>query len=202
MDINLLLNAYCQGVFPMAEQSGHIYWYDPDPRAILPLDRFYLPRRLARTVRQGVFDIRADTAFRRVMKLCAAPGPGRESSWINDELIDAYTQLYRAGFAHSVETWQGDSLVGGLYGVSVGGLFAGESMFSHKRDASKVALVHLVERLRRGGFVLLDTQFTTPHLAQFGVIEISRIEYKRRLKAALQVPAQFNLASNLHSRKP
>jgi len=192
MDIALLLNAYTQGLFPMAEENGDIYWYGPDPRAILPLDRFHVPRRLARAARQGRFEIRADTAFRRVMELCAAPAPGRATTWINDELIDAYTQLHQAGFAHSVEAWQDNKLVGGLYGVSVGGLFAGESMFSRKRDASKVALVHLVDRLRQGGFVLLDTQFVTPHLAQFGVTEIPRREYKRRLKAALQVPAQFN----------
>ena len=188
---DLLLSAYCQGVFPMADVDGTIYWYDPDPRAILPLDQFHVPRRLARTVRQKVFEIRVDTAFQRVMEACAAPAPGRETSWINDELIAVYTQLHRAGFAHSVEAWQKGKLAGGLYGITIQGLFAGESMFSRERDASKVALVHLVERLRRGGFVLLDTQFYTPHLARFGVVEIRRAEYKRRLREALKVSASF-----------
>jgi leucyl/phenylalanyl-tRNA--protein transferase len=188
----LLLSAYCQGVFPMADEDGTIYWYDPDPRAIIPIDGFVVPRRLGRTVRNGGFEIRVDTCFRRVMEECAAPGPKRETTWISADLIESYVALHELGFAHSVETWRDGVLVGGLYGVAVRGLFAGESMFSRERDASKVALVHLVDRLRRGGFVLLDTQFVVGgHMLQFGTIEIPREEYKRRLKEALQVNATF-----------
>ncbi|MFQ5436219.1 MAG: leucyl/phenylalanyl-tRNA--protein transferase, partial [Anaerolineae bacterium] len=157
----LLLSAYAQGIFPMAHEDGRILWYDPDPRAILPLTGFHAPRRLLRTVRQDVFEVRVDSAFTAVMRACAAPAPNREETWINEELIAAYTQLHRLGFAHSVEAWQGGKLVGGLYGVTLRGLFAGESMFSWKTDASKVALVHLVWRLREGGFQLLDVQFMT-----------------------------------------
>ena len=186
-----LLNAYCRGIFPMAHPDGEIYWYDPDPRAIIPLDGLHIPRRLARTVRQAVFDIRMDTAFRTVMERCAEPVPGREDTWINEALIDLYTQLHMAGFAHSVETWQDGELVGGLYGVSIQGLFAGESMFSRQRDASKVALVHLVAHMKRKGFTLLDTQFNTPHLRRLGAIEIPRLEYHAKLQAALQVSARF-----------
>jgi len=186
----LLLFAYSQGVFPMAQEDG-IYWYDPDPRTILPLGSFHVPRRLGRTVRSGRFEVRVDTAFRAVMAACAEPAPDRESTWISPELIDVYTQLHQLGFAHSVESWRDGQMVGGLYGVAIRGLFAGESMFSHDTDASKVALVHLVERLRRGGFVLLDTQFTTSHLARFGAVEIPRQEYKQRLAHALKVTASF-----------
>jgi leucyl/phenylalanyl-tRNA--protein transferase len=189
---NLLLAAYCQGIFPMADVDGSIGWYEPNPRAILPLDTFRIPRRLARTVRQGRFEVRVDQAFQEVIAACADPAPGRESTWISPDIIDAYAELHRLGFAHSVETWQDGQLVGGLYGVAIRGLFAGESMFSRARDASKVALVHLVERLQRGGFVLLDTQYiVNDHFRQFGVIEIPRHEYKRRLQAALEVPAHF-----------
>lgn len=188
----LLINAYCQGIFPMADDDGSIYWYDPDPRAIIPLDTFHVPRRLARTVRNAGFEIRVDTSFQQVMELCAEPSEDRESTWISDDLVASYVALHELGFAHSVETWLDDKLVGGLYGVSVKGLFAGESMFSRVRDSSKVALVHLVERLRKGGFVLLDTQFVVGgHMMQFGTIEIPREEYKRRLAVALQIPAQF-----------
>jgi leucyl/phenylalanyl-tRNA--protein transferase len=186
----LLINAYAQGIFPMAHR-GRIYWYDPDPRTILPLDGFHVPRRLQRVIRQNRFEIRLDSDFRGVMQACALPAPGRPTTWINDELIDLYVALHRAGFAHSVETWQNGQMVGGLYGVTLRGLFAGESMFSRVRDASKVALVHLVERLRAGGFVLLDTQFTTPHLLRFGAIEIPRAEYHRRLADALRIQADF-----------
>ena len=192
LDPELLLAAYCQGIFPMAHDDGQIYWYDPDPRAIIPLDTFHVAHRLARTLRHGGFEIRVDSAFRAVMEACAAPGPGRETTWIAPEMIDAYTALHELGFAHSVEAWRDGKLVGGLYGVAVRGLFAGESMFSHERDASKVALAYLVERLRRGGFVLLDTQFVVGgHMLQFGTIEISRSEYKARLVRALQVAAVF-----------
>ncbi len=188
----LLILGYCQGLFPMAEKDGSIGWYDPHPRAILPLDTFHVPRRLGRRVRSGYFEIRIDHDFRAVMEACAAPAPGREETWISTEMIDVYTELHRLGFAHSVETWRNGQLVGGLYGVSIRGLFAGESMFSWETDASKVALVHLVERLRQGGFQLLDSQYiVNDHMRQFGVLEISRTEYKRRLTRALEVQAVF-----------
>ena len=187
----LLLNAYSQGIFPMADEDGTIYWYDPDPRAIIPLDTFHIPRSLARTIRRGNFEVRVDTAFRAVMEACAEPTPGREITWINAEIIEAYCELHALGFAHSVETWIEGELAGGLYGVALGGLFAGESMFSWVTDSSKVALVYLVERLRRGGFCLLDTQFMTDHLRRFDAIEISRQEYRARLAHALTVRARF-----------
>lgn len=186
-----LLLAYTRGIFPMAGEDGELVWYDPHPRAILPLDAFHVPRRLARTVRSGRFELRVNHDFQAVMAACAAPGPGREGTWISDELVQVYSELHAAGFAHSVESWRAGRLVGGLYGVAIRGLFAGESMFSHETDASKVALVHLVERLRRGGFVLLDTQFLTTHLARFGARLIPRSDYRRRLAAALQVEATF-----------
>ena len=188
---DLLLNAYCQGVFPMAHGDGRIYWHDPDPRAILPLDGFHVPRSLAKVVRKGLFEVRVNTDFAAVIRACAEPGEGREDTWISPEIIAAYTTLHRLGFAHSVECWRDGRLVGGLYGVTVRGLYAGESMFSRERDASKVALVHLVERLRRGGFQLLDTQFMTDHLRRFGAVEISRRAYKLRLREALGVTALF-----------
>lgn len=169
----------------MAHEDGQIYWYDPDPRAIIPLDGFHLSRRLARLVRAGRFTVRLNTAFTAVIHACATPAPERESTWISPEIINAYTELHHLGFAHSVECWQEDKLVGGLYGVAVRGLFAGESMFSHVADSSKVALVCLVERLRTGGFQLLDTQFRTPHLQQFGAIEIPAAQYKQQLAQAL-----------------
>jgi leucyl/phenylalanyl-tRNA---protein transferase len=193
MDLSpqLLLSAYCQGIFPMAHEDGEIYWHDPNPRAILPLNEFHLTRSLARTVRKRPFTIRANTNFAGVIRACAAPAPGRGQTWISAEIIRAYTQLHQLGFAHSVEAWQNGRLVGGLYGVAIGGLFAGESMFHHERDASKVALVHLVRALRRGGFRLLDVQYMTDHLAQFGAIEIPRAVYKARLRQALQVQGEF-----------
>lgn len=191
MTPHLLLNAYSQGIFPMADRDGTIYWYDPDPRAILPLDTFHVPRSLARTIRRGNFEIRVDTAFRTVMEACAEPAPDREVTWINSEFIDAYCELHQLGFAHSVETWMEGQLAGGLYGVSLGGLFAGESMFSRVTDSSKIALVYLVERLRTQGFCLLDTQFMTEHLKRFGAIEIPRREYKARLSQALKVWVTF-----------
>lgn len=188
---HLLLNAYSQGLFPMADEDGSIYWYDPDPRAIIPLDAFHVPRSLARRLRRGGFQIRYDTAFHQVMIACATPAPGRERSWISPEFIKAYTELHELGFAHSVETWIEEKLAGGLYGVGLGGLFAGESMFSLVPEASKIALVHLVEHLRRRGFVLLDTQFMTEHLRRFGAIEISRQDYQERLAQALKVWTRF-----------
>jgi len=187
----MLLSAYCQGVFPMAHEDGRIYWYDPDPRAIIPLDRFHVSRSLERTIRQHSFEIRLNTAFTAVIKACAAPAQGREETWINDDIIQAYTRLHRLGFAHSVEAWQGSELVGGLYGVAIGGFFAGESMFSTVTDSSKVALVYLVEHLRRRRFRLLDTQFMTEHLRRFGAEEISAAEYRQRLGQALLTSATF-----------
>lgn len=187
----MLLSAYCQGVFPMAHEDGRIYWYDPDPRAIIPLDRFHVSRSLERTIRQHSFEIRLNTAFTAVIKACAASAPGREETWINDDIIQAYTRLHRLGFAHSVEAWQGSELVGGLYGVAIGGFFAGESMFSTVTDSSKVALVYLVEHLRRRRFRLLDTQFMTEHLRRFGAEEISAAEYRQRLGQALLTSATF-----------
>lgn len=187
----ILILAYSQGIFPMANEAGEIAWYDPDPRAIIPLDTFHVPRRLARTIRSGRFEVRIDHAFREVVQACAAPSPGRDGTWISDEFVSAYTGLHQLGFAHSVETWRDGQLVGGLYGVALRGLFAGESMFSSERDASKVALVHLVNRLRAGGFTLLDTQFLTEHLERFGATTIARAEYRRRLAQALQVAARW-----------
>jgi leucyl/phenylalanyl-tRNA---protein transferase len=187
----LLLSAYSQGVFPM-DDEGTIYWYDPDPRAVIPLDeRFHVPQSLARTLRKSRFEIRVDSAFAATMRACARSAPGRETTWISEEFVAVYEQLHQLGHAHSVETWLDGAMVGGLYGVAIGGLFAGESMWSRERDASKVALVALVERLRAGGFVLLDTQFITPHLARFGAHEISRAEYRRRLARALRAEAAF-----------
>jgi len=184
---DLLLRAYAIGVFPMAESrlDSDVYWIDPDRRGVMPLDAFHVPRRLRRTVRRGTFTVRCDTAFKDVIRLCSEPCPDRPDSWINASIVELYEELYELGFAHSVEAWQEDRLVGGLYGVSIGAAFFGESMFSRTADASKVALVHLVARLSKGGFALLDTQFTTPHLQQFGAVEISRRDYRRRLAAAL-----------------
>lgn len=187
----LLLSAYAQGVFPMAEDDGQIYWYQPDPRTILPLSSFHVPRRLQRTVQQGVYQVYMNTAFEAVMRFCAAPAPERKKSWINEEIIAAYTRLHQLGFAHSVESWLNGRLVGGLYGVALGGFFAGESMFSRERDASKVALVHLVGHLRARGFLLLDVQFMTDHLQRFGAVEIPDALYQQYLAQALPVQTHF-----------
>jgi leucyl/phenylalanyl-tRNA--protein transferase len=183
----LLLAAYAQGLFPMAERRDDptLYWVSPELRGVLPLTGFHVPRRLARTVRSGYFTVTSDTAFARVMQECAAPAPGREQSWINADILRLYGALHAAGHAHSVECWQDGELAGGLYGVQLGAAFFGESMFSKARDASKVALVHLVEGLIRGGFVLLDTQFLTSHLARFGAVEIPRDEYLLELQRAI-----------------
>lgn len=184
----LLLRAYAAGIFPMAEtaEDPDVFWVDPEQRGILPLDGFHLPRRLARTLRQDVFDVRCDAAFEAVVRGCAEPTPERPKTWINEEIVRLYAALHRLGFAHSVETWRGGELVGGLYGVALGAAFFGESMYSRVTDASKVALAQLVARLRLGGFRLLDTQFVTDHLQQFGAVEISRTQYHRRLTAAIQ----------------
>ena len=185
----ILLNAYCQGYFPMADpnENYQVYWYDPDPRTVLPLETFHVSKRLARTVRQGKFEVRLDSDFRRVMELCAEPREAGAKTWISPELIDLYVELHEQGFAHSLETWQDSKLVGGVYGVSVRGLFAGESMFSHVTDASKVALVHLVRMLRKSGYTLFDVQFTTSHLRRFGAVELRRDIYKESLAQALTV---------------
>lgn len=169
---------------------GTIFWYDPNPRAIIPLDRFHVPRSLQRTLKKGVYEVRFNTSFAAVIQACAQVHKG-EGVWITPTIVRGYTWLHRLGYAHCVEAWQKDKLVGGLYGVAIRGLFAGESMFSLERDASKVALVHLVEHLRPRQFTLLDTQFMTDHLRRFGAIEIPRREYKERLAAALQVDGSF-----------
>jgi leucyl/phenylalanyl-tRNA--protein transferase len=188
---DLVLRAYRHGLFPMAEgrAGDKLFWLDPIKRGILPLDGFHLSRRLLRTVLSGVFTVTTDRNFAGTIAGCATPLPDRSDTWINPQIERLFTELFRMGHAHSVETWQGDTLVGGLYGVALGGAFFGESMFSFARDASKVALVHLVARLRLGGFTLLDTQFVTGHLAQFGAAEIPRDLYKRLLAAAVDRPA-------------
>ena len=189
----LLLRAYSVGIFPMSESraDASIFWVDPRMRGILPLDGFHLPRSLRKAVRQKRFEIRCDTAFSEVITACAEPRPDHPDTWINPSIVRAYTQLHHMGFVHSVECWREDELVGGLYGVSLGGAFFGESMFSRATDASKVALVHLVARLRVGGYALLDVQFITDHLERFGVVEIPARDYHQRLESALHLTAQF-----------
>jgi leucyl/phenylalanyl-tRNA--protein transferase len=191
--LDMLLRAYACGVFPMAEgrDDPELHWIDPRRRGVLPLDAFHLPRRLARTLRQQRFEVRVDSDFDGVLKGCAEPRPGRDDTWINPIILRLMRQLFERGYAHSVECWRGGRLVGGLYGIALSGAFFGESMFSRERDASKVALAHLVLRLKLGGFRLLDTQFVTEHLKQFGAIEIPRADYHRQLAAALAVPAKF-----------
>lgn len=192
-DARDLLDCYARGVFPMADarEDARVFLIDPERRGVIPLDRFHVPRRLARTVRSDPFEVRTDTAFHDVVLACAASGPGRTETWINRPIERLYLQLHGIGHAHSVECWQDGLLVGGLYGVSLRGAFFGESMFSRRRDASKVALVHLVARLIAGGYRLLDAQFMTEHLGQFGAQEIPRLDYHRRLAAALDVEARF-----------
>ncbi|MDO8289404.1 MAG: leucyl/phenylalanyl-tRNA--protein transferase [Parvibaculum sp.] len=193
IDSDVLLRAYAFGVFPMAEarDDPQLYWIDPERRGILPLDKFHLPRRLKRTVKAEPFEVRINTSFRQVMLGCAESGADREGTWINDQIMELYGELFARGHAHSVECWQSGRLVGGLYGVSLGAAFFGESMFSRETDASKVALVYLVARLIYGGFKLLDTQFVTAHLGQFGTTEISRDAYRVRLHEATMESADF-----------
>jgi leucyl/phenylalanyl-tRNA---protein transferase len=188
---DLVLRAYRHGMFPMAEgrAGDKLYWLDPIKRGILPLDGFHLSRRLLRTVLSDAFTVTVDRNFSGTIAGCATPLPDRTDTWINPQIERLFTELFRLGHAHSVETWQAGTLVGGLYGVALGGVFFGESMFSFVRDASKVALVHLVARLRLGGFQLLDTQFVTPHLAQFGAAEIPRDLYRQLLAKAVDEPA-------------
>ena len=183
-----LLSAYCQGVFPMAHDDG-IYWYDPDPRAIFPLDAFHIPRSLKRTLNKGHFELRINHNFDATIRTCA--DPSRDGAWIDKTIIASYNKLHELGFAHSVETWQDGVMVGGLYGVSIRGLFAGESMFSHATDASKVALVYLVQHMKQQRLTLLDTQFMTDHLRRFGAIEIPREAYKKKLTEALNQNVRF-----------
>ncbi|MEZ5647439.1 MAG: leucyl/phenylalanyl-tRNA--protein transferase [Alphaproteobacteria bacterium] len=189
----IVLRAYSIGLFPMAEdrEDPLLFWVDPQQRGILPLDQFHISRSLHKTLRQEYFEVRCDTSFHEVITACADPTPTRQQTWINDEIRNLYQDLFYQGYCHSIETWCGDHLVGGLYGLALGGAFFGESMFSRQSNASKVALCHLVARLRAGGFCLLDTQFLNEHLRHFGAIEIPRQNYKARLAQALTVPAQF-----------
>lgn len=195
LDPDLLLRAYAAGIFPMADgrDAADLFWVEPKKRGVLPLDDFHLPRSLAKLLRQERFELTADRSFDEVMQACAAPGPGpeRQESWINGPILDGYSRLHRLGFAHSVECWQGGELAGGLYGVKLGAAFFGESMFTRVRDASKVALAHLIARLRVGGFRLLDTQFLTDHLARFGGVEVPRGVYRSSLDSALSVDGDF-----------
>jgi leucyl/phenylalanyl-tRNA--protein transferase len=190
---DILIRAYAAGIFPMAEAADdpELFWVDPRRRGILPLYAVHVARRLRRVVRQQIFEIRCDGAFEDVIRACAEPSETRPNTWINDEIVRLYAALFARGAAHSVECWRDGKLVGGLYGVSLGAAFFGESMFSRESEASKVALVHLVARLRLGGFRLLDTQFLTPHLARFGAIEITRRHYHRLLAEALTYRAVF-----------
>lgn len=184
-----LLMAYSQGAFPMTDRDGTTRWYTADPRGILPLDRFHVPHSLAQIVRQNRFEIRIDHDFSAVMRACMQTRP--DGSWISDRLIDVYTELHEQGHAHSVECWRAGEMVGGLYGVSLGGAFFGESMFHFQRDASKVALVHLVDRLRERGYELLDTQASTQHLRRFGCVDVRAERYMKLLKVALGKECSF-----------
>ena len=189
----ILLRAYAAGIFPMAESrlDPELFWVDPEWRGVIPLDAFHLPRRLRRTIRHNPFDVRCDSAFGDVVRACAAAMPNRRETWINEEIVRLYGDLHGLGCAHSVECWRDGRLVGGLYGVSLCAAFFGESMFTRERDASKVALAHLVARLRRGGYRLLDTQFLTRHLERFGAVEVPREQYRRMLADALAGKALF-----------
>ena len=181
--------AYRHGIFPMAdERSGEVLWFRPDPRAILPLDGFHVSRSLARTIKRATFEIRVDTDFEGVMRGCA---DRPEGTWISERFVEVYAALHRAGKAHSVEAWREGRLVGGTYGLALGGAFMAESMFHRETDASKVALEALVARLREHGFILLDVQYVTPHLESLGAVEITRREYERRLEQALALPCRF-----------
>jgi leucyl/phenylalanyl-tRNA--protein transferase len=189
LSVPRLLAAYRKGVFPWT--ANPITWWSPDPRAIFELDRFHVPRSLAKVIREGAFEITANRAFRKVMEGCAAPAPGRRQTWITPEFVAAYTRLHKAGHAHSVECWQRGELLGGIYGVAIGGFFAGESMFRWAANASKVALYHLLQRLRERGFALFDIQMLTPVTRALGAVEIPRAEYLKRLHAAVEVDCAF-----------
>ncbi len=190
---SLLVSAYSTGWFPMAVDGGEVRWYSPDPRGVIPLDRFHVPSRLARLIRGGRFRVEINRRFEDVMRACAETDRKEEDAgtWISDEILASYVELHSLGLAHSIETWLGDRLAGGLYGVALGGAFFGESMFHHVTDASKVALAALVERLRTRGFRLLDVQWVTPHLERFGAIEIPRAVYLKQLEQALAVKTEF-----------
>ena len=202
---DLLLCAYASGLFPMANDRHDptIHWIEPRRRGVLPLEGFHQPKSLRKLVRRQRFEISVDRAFAAVIEACAEARPERPRTWLNDDLIALYCALHRQGYAHSIESWSGGRLVGGLYGVSLGAAFFGESMFSRQRDASKVALVALVERLRAGGYLLLDTQFVTDHLRQFGAVEISRESYQHQLRRAIEASAVFySDAGGVGSRTP
>ena len=190
-----VLNGYACGLFPMADSrtSPEFHWYDPPMRGQLSIPALHIPKKLLKTVRQAPYDIRIDTAFEDVIDGCAETAADRPETWINQGIRDLFVALHRAGFAHSVEAWDGDKLVGGLYGLAIGGAFMGESMFSRADDASKVALVHLCARLWKGGYSILDTQFTNPHLEQFGIYEVSRNEYRAILAQCLYDQPDFQL---------
>ena len=190
---DLLLRAYAMGIFPMARSrtDPRLYWIDPDQRGILPLADFHVPRSLRKTLKRAAFDIRVDSAFEAVMEGCAEATADRPDTWINEEILRLFVELHHLGMAHSVETWRDGKLMGGLYGLSLGAAFFGESMFSRETDASKVALVDLVARLKRAGYLLLDTQFVTEHLSRFGATEIPRHQYLKLLAAAVDLPAVF-----------
>jgi leucyl/phenylalanyl-tRNA--protein transferase len=192
-----LLACYRRGIFPMgdARNDPNLFLVDPDMRGIIPLKGFHVPKRLLRKVKQDPFRVTVDQAFTRVMEMCAESAEGRESTWINSPILNLYSTLHREGYAHSIECWDGDELVGGLYGVALGGAFFGESMFSRATDASKIALVHLVAHLLEDKFVLLDAQFHNPHLEQFGLVEIPRQDFKKLLKEALNVETKFYSSS-------
>ncbi|MCZ4430564.1 leucyl/phenylalanyl-tRNA--protein transferase [Agrobacterium sp. SOY23] len=189
--VDILLRAYSAGLFPMADSADdpELFWVEPEIRGIIPLDDFHVSKSLAKAIRKKPFEIRFNTAFEAVMAGCAAEAPDRPSTWINATIRRLYTELHQIGHAHSVEAWEGDELVGGLYGVSLGAAFFGESMFSRRTNASKICLVHLVERLRAKGFVLLDTQFTTEHLKTFGAIDVPKLEYAKMLDLAVNRPS-------------
>lgn len=194
-----LIAAYCRGIFPMAGGRGDpdVYWFSPDPRGILPLDAFHTPRSLRRVLRQNRFQVRRDTAFEAVIRGCAAPRPGDPDTWINPTIIDAFLELHRLGFAHSVECWRDDRLMGGLYGVAIGGAFFGESKFrdtatDRSTDASKVALAKTVEHLQQRGYALFDVQFDNPHLRRFGIVEVDRETYLAMLGKAIAMDVTWD----------
>jgi leucyl/phenylalanyl-tRNA---protein transferase len=190
---DIILNAYANGIFPMADDRDNpeLFWVDPEYRCIFPLDHFHIPKSLMKKIRKNPFEVTVDQSFNLVMQECAAHTDGRDTTWINQTIMDLFAELHQRGFAHSIECWQNGKLAGGLYGVSFTGVFCGESMFTRVTDASKIALTYLVARLRHGGYTLLDAQFMTDHLAKFGAIEIERLEYQKRLERALKVKADF-----------
>ena len=187
IDPDFLLNAYASGIFPMALEGGEIGWFSPDPRGVIPLEEFHVPHGMRKLVRNPPFEVRMDTAFEQVMRGCA----DRDETWINRSIIGTYVALHKRGFAHSVEAWDEGKLVGGLYGVAIGGAFFGESMFSRKSESSKLCLVALVSQLRNRGYALLDTQWTNPHLEQFGATDIPKADYMKLLMSALEIDAHF-----------